>query len=73
MQHFIQEEVIIGQLDLKSISTVIAMKSSQFSDTTKFYFEIHFRGSGSPWILRAYTNVRKFNGEGWGHYTLPSA
>lgn len=56
---YIQKEAI-GQLLLKEITSVNAVKNAQFSDYSKYYFEVHFNGDGSPWLLRAYTKVCAF-------------
>lgn len=51
------QDEIVDRLSLRSITSVNAIRSTQFTDTSKFYFEIHFSGEGSPWLLRAYTKV----------------
>ena len=48
----------INSIPLSSITSVNAVKSSQFSDTSMFYFEIHFKGTGSPWLLRTSKDLK---------------
>ena len=50
-------EKVVDELDLTFV-VHIATRVPDDADKTKFYFEVHFsKGKGSPWVLRAYTQV----------------